>query len=652
MEEHHNYDARHMDSHPTPEEEPGEDMAPDRESIRRVVTLVGAPALLFILGIIFQTDLHDTPHAWAEYAVFLAAYFLAGGSIVWTAIRNLLRGEFFDENFLMTVATAGAIAIHQMSEAVGVMLFYRIGEFFQDLAIGRSRRSIEALTDIRPDYANLKVGDDVRQVFAKDVEVGQIIVVKPGERIPLDGRIVQGTSFVDTSALTGESVPKKVEANETVLSGMVNGDGLLEIKVEKGYAGSSISRILDLVQNASARKAKTEQFITKFSRYYTPIVTFGAVGLAIIPPLIIPGASFETWIYRALILLVISCPCALVVSIPLGYFAGLGSISRHGILVKGANFLEALTELHTVVFDKTGTLTKGVFRVIDVMTRNGFSRDELLRYAALAEVNSNHPIAKSIIEAYGRGVEANKVAEYQEISGHGIRARVNGDEVIAGNDRLMHREDIEHDSCDVAGTVVYVAVNRVFAGYIIISDEIKPDAVAAIQALRELRVKRIMMLTGDDQAVAEKVAERLGLDGYFAELLPEDKVKKLEDLESTLNRRDGQKLAFVGDGINDAPVIMRADVGIAMGGLSSDAAIEAADVVLMEGMPSRLGAAIKIARFTKRIVIQNISLALAVKMAFIALGAIGVATMWEAVFADVGVAILAILNSTRALGKA
>ncbi|HHV63145.1 MAG TPA: cadmium-translocating P-type ATPase [Firmicutes bacterium] len=637
----------------------------ERGSKNQAPAIIIASAL-FIFGIIFERQLHETPYASMEYLVFLAAYLLVGGKIVWTALKNMVQGEIFDENFLMTVATGGAILIHQLAEAAGVMLFFAVGEFFQDMAVKRSRRSISALMDIRPDYANLKSGEEIRRVSPGEVAVGQVIVVNPGERIPLDGVVIQGASFVDTSALTGESVPKKVEAGEKVLSGMVNGSGLLEVKVERCFADSSVSRILDLVERASARKAPTEQVITRFSRLYTPVVTAGAVALAVVPPLVMPGATFKEWIYRALVLLVISCPCALVISIPLGYFGGIGGASRHGILVKGANFLEALTHLHTVVFDKTGTLTKGVFRVSEVATRNGFTREELLRFAALAESHSNHPIAKSIQEAYrgaagesdetghgkaetGTNRVQGRVQDYQEIAGHGIKARVDGKVVVAGNDRLMHRENIPHDSCDVEGTVVYVAMDGVFAGYIIISDEIKPDAARAVEGLRRLGVRRIIMLTGDDEGVARMVASRLGMDGYFAELLPEDKVRKLEELESSLARRDGQKLAFVGDGINDAPVITRADVGIAMGGLGSDAAIEAADVVIMEDMPSRLVTAVGVARYTRKIIMENITLALATKGLFIALGAVGVATMWEAVFADVGVALLAILNATRAL---
>ncbi|HHY46010.1 MAG TPA: cadmium-translocating P-type ATPase [Firmicutes bacterium] len=630
---------------------------------KRDLLFVGIAGLLLVVGLIFNAELHGTPHSWAEYLVLIAAYLLVGGRVLATALRNLVRGEVFDESFLMSVATIGAIAIHQLPEAVAVMLFYSLGEYLQDRAVDRSRRSIAALLNIRPDYANLKMNGDTRKVSPEEVAPGQIIIVRPGERVPLDGEVIEGSSLVDTSALTGESVPRKVEAGRKVLAGMINGQGLLTVRVTKTYGESSAARILDLVEKAAAGKAPTEQFITSFSRYYTPIVVLVALGLAIAPPLFIPGATFGEWVYRALVLLVISCPCALVISIPLSYFGGIGGASRQGILVKGANFLETLTCLHTVVFDKTGTLTKGVFRVAEVATRNGFSKDEVLRAAALAEAHSNHPMAKSILDAYrnasGIEIEANNVREYQEIAGHGVKARVNGKVIVVGNDRLMHRENIPHDSCDVEGTVVYVAMDGVFAGYIIISDEIKPDAPLAVRRLKDLGIKRVVMLTGDDEGVAKMVSSRLGIDEYFAELLPQDKVRKLEELEASLpgrgRRRMGrrrisrQRLAFVGDGINDAPVITRADVGVAMGGLGSDAAIEAADVVIMEDAPSRVATAIEIARRTSRIARQNVILALGVKAFFLVIGAWGLATMWEAVFADVGVTLIAVFNALRAV---
>ncbi|MDN5327284.1 MAG: Zn2+/Cd2+-exporting ATPase [Moorella sp. (in: firmicutes)] len=627
----------------------GEEKDEEKEEAGRSLYLIVAATLLLGMGFIFNERLHRTPYSWAEYAVLLAAYFLVGWPVIRAALRNLIRRRFFDENFLMTIATAGAIAIHQLPEAVGVMLFYAVGEYFQERAVNRSRRSIAALVDIRPEYANLKLNGESKRVRPEEVEAGQIIVIKPGERVPLDGEVVDGFSFVDTSALTGEAVPRKVEKGEPVLAGMINGQGLLTVRVTRPFGESSVARILELVENAAARKAPTEQFITAFSRYYTPAVVLGALALAVIPPLVFPGATFSTWVYRALVLLVISCPCALVVSIPLGYFGGIGAASRQGILVKGANFLDALTGLHTVVFDKTGTLTKGVFRVTQVVPYNGFQEDELLAVAAAAEVYSSHPIAQSIRAAYGQEIDPERIGEYREIPGHGISAMVDGKRVLAGNDRLMHREGIAHEVCNVAGTVIHVAVDGSFAGYIVISDEVKPDAGEAVARLKEFGVKNIVMLTGDEEAVARRVARDLGIDAYYAGLLPEDKVAKVEELEAGLPDRRRQKLAFMGDGINDAPVITRADVGVAMGGLGSDAAIEAADVVLMEDAPSRLATAIEIARYTGLIVRQNVVLALSIKAFFLILGAFGVATIWEAVFADVGVALAAIFNASRTL---
>ncbi len=617
------------------------------KSAHKALIIIGLSFLLLVTGIAFEDFLHETPYAIAEYIVFLTAYFLVGRNVVATAVRNIFKGNIFEENFLMTVATGGAIAIHQLPEAVGVMLFFNVGEFFQHMAVNRSRRSIKALMGIKPEYANLKRNGDLEKVAPETVNIGDIIVIKPGERVPLDGVVEEGTSFLDTSALTGESVPRKVEVGEEVLAGMINTSGLLTVKVTKAFENSSVAKILDLLENASSRKAPTEKLITKFSRYYTPVVVSGALALALIPPLVIPGANFSDWVYRALILLVISCPCALVVSIPLGYFGGIGGSSKKGVLVKGANFLEALTDLHTVVFDKTGTLTKGVFRVTDIKTSNGFSREELLRYASIAEVNSNHPIARSIIDAYEGTIDKDKIEKYEEISGHGIKAVYQGKEIIAGNDHLLHREGIGHNDCRADGTVVYVAVNGTFAGHITIADEIKEDAAQALAKLRALGVKQTVMLTGDDRFVAEKVSAKLGIDTVFANLLPQDKVAKVEYLLQRLS--DREKLAFVGDGINDAPVITRADIGVAMGALGSDAAIEAADVVIMDDAPAKLATAVGMARHTKKIIIQNIVLALGIKGIFVALGSVGMATMWEAVFADVGVALLAILNSTRAL---
>ena len=607
--------------------------------------------ILFVIGFVFNEQLHNTPYSWLEYLVLLSSYFLVGWPVITRALRNLVRGDVFDENFLMALATVGAIAIHQLPEAAGVMLFYAVGEYFQEKAVNRSRRSIKALLDIQPEYANLKENGTTRRVRPEEVTVGQTIVVKPGERVPLDGEVVAGTSFVDTSALTGESSPRKMETGTPILAGMVNGEGLLTVKVTKPYKDSSVARILNLVEKAGERKAPTEQFITVFARYYTPLVVAAAVLIAVVPPLFIPGATFNTWLYRALVLLVISCPCALVVSIPLGYFGGIGGASRNGILIKEANYLDALGSAHTVVFDKTGTLTKGVFRVTEVVPRNGFTQEEVLAAAAWAEVFSNHPIAHSLREAYGRQIPVDLVHDYQEIPAHGICAVVDGKHVLAGNDRLMHREEIDHEDedCEVQGTIVYVAIEREYAGYIVIADEIREDAKVAVEDLKALGVQKVFMLTGDDATVAARVADQLQLDGFRAELLPEDKVTRLEELMAELPNRKQEKLVFVGDGVNDAPVITRADIGVAMGGLGSDAAIEAADVVLMEDAPSKLARAIEIARRTRRIIRQNIYMALVVKAFFLFLGTFGVATIWEAVFADVGVTLLAVFNASRTL---
>lgn len=603
-------------------------------------------AVILTLGIILSPRLHGN-YEILEYGIFLAAYFLAGGEVIQTALRNIIRGQVFDENFLMTVATIGAFAIHELPEAVGVMLFYSVGEYFQDLAVSRSRRSIAELMDIRPDYANLIIGDEIHKVAPETVSIGERILIRPGEKVPLDGEVLEGESYVDTSALTGESVPRRMHPGEKIKAGMVNGHGLLKVKVEKTFGESSVSKILNLVESASGRKARTEQFITKFARYYTPAVVFGAIAIALIPPLVFPGQSFNKWLYRALTMLVISCPCALVVSIPLGYFGGIGGASRKGILVKGANFLEALTNVDTVIFDKTGTLTKGVFKVTDIKAQIGFSKEEVLRLAAHAEVHSSHPIAKSILEAFNGHVDKKAVEDYKEIAGLGIMAKVGGKMVLAGNEKLMKREGIAVDHDDFTGTVVHIAVDGSYAGYITISDEIRPDSARAIKELKALGIRKTVMLTGDAADTAGSIATELGIDEYYAELLPEDKVLKLEQLQGSGDTR--HKVVFAGDGINDAPVITRADVGIAMGGLGSDAAIEAADVVIMEDMPSKVAEAIKIARHTKKIVIQNIVFALVVKIVFLGMGAVGAASMWEAVFADVGVALLTVLNSTRTL---
>lgn len=616
-------------------------------SLKREGILVGAVIALFILGSIFEEPLHNTPFGVGEYLVFIPAYLLSGWSVLTSAGRNILRGRVFDENFLMTIATLGAIAIHQLPEAVGVMLFFKIGELFQETAVSRSKRSISSLLEIRPDSANLKTDKGIQTVSPEVVKVGDIILVKPGEKVPLDGEILDGNSQVDTSALTGESVPRTLGVGETVLAGMINQSGVLTIKVMKLFGESSIARILDLVQNASSKKAETQKFITRFAQRYTPVVVVLSLAVALLPPLFIPGATHAEWVYRALVLLVISCPCGLVISIPLGYFGGIGGAAKRGILVKGSTFLDSLAAVKAIAFDKTGTLTKGVFKVTEMVSRNGFTQAELLRLAAEAELNSNHPIAKSIREAYGKSIDESTISDYTEIAAHGIQAKVENRVVLAGNDRLMHRENIDHDTCNVEGTVVHLAVERIYAGYIVISDEPKPDAVQAIKSLKALGVENVMMLTGDSKAVAKRVAQTLGVDSYQAELLPEDKVTAIEQLLRDVGQKG--KVAFVGDGINDAPVIARADVGMAMGGLGSDAAIETADVVIMTDAPSKVAEAMQVARKTHSIVWQNIIFALVVKGIFIALGIFGLATMWEAVFADVGVALAAIFNATRVL---
>ncbi|MBD2456164.1 cadmium-translocating P-type ATPase [Nostoc sp. FACHB-87] len=601
--------------------------------------------VLYISGLIFEQQLHNTPYAIGEYLVFIPAYLLSGWTVLKTAGRNILKGRIFDETFLMTIATLGALAIHKLPEAVGVMLFYKIGELFQDIAVSRSRNSIKALLEVRPDYANLETEGTINKVSPEAVKIGDIVVIKPGEKIPLDGEIITGNSQIDTSALTGESVPQTVRVGDTVLAGSINQVGLLKIQVTKLFNESSIAKILDLVQNARSKKAETEKFITKFARYYTPIVVFISLAVAILPPLLIPGATSSEWVYRALILLVISCPCGLVISIPLGYFGGIGGAAKRGILIKGSMFLDTLTTVKTVVFDKTGTLTKGVFKVVEIVPYNGYSEQEILELAAKVEAHSNHPIAQSIRAAYTESFDISEVSNYEEIAGQGIKATVGNKLVLAGSDHLLHQEQITHHTCDVEGTVVHLAVDNIYAGYIIIADELKADAKAAIQALKKIGVERTVMLTGDNQAIAARIAQQIGIDAYIAELLPEEKVSAIEKLISTNPKHN--KVAFIGDGINDAPVIARADVGMAMGGLGSDAAIETADIVIMTDAPSKVATAIQIARKTRQIVWQNISFALAIKIAFIGLGILGVATMWEAVFADVGVALLAIFNATR-----
>jgi Cd2+/Zn2+-exporting ATPase len=603
--------------------------------------------LLLIAGIIFEDKIHNTPFHIAEYLVFGTGYLIVGWGVVSSAVKSIIRGQVFNEQFLMTIATLGAFAIDQMPEAVAVMLFYVVGELFQDIAVGRSRKSIKALLEIKPEYANLKSGTEIIKVSPEEVKVGDTIIVKAGEKVPLDGTILEGNSFLDTAALTGESVPRSVKEKDEVMAGTINQSGLLTIKVNKLFGESSVSKILELVENATSQKAETEKFITTFARYYTPIVVIGALLLAVLPPLLFSGQTFTDWIYRALVVLVISCPCALVISIPLGYFGGVGLASRKGILVKGSNFLDALTQVRTVVFDKTGTLTKGEFKVSEVVTSNGFSKEQILEYAAYAEVHSNHPVAQSITEAYPDKIDNTKITQADEISGHGIKAVVDGKTILAGNDKLLHKENIVHPVCQVDGTVVHVAIDNVYAGYIIISDSLKDDAIEAIENLKAKKIQTVM-LTGDNQYVAQAFAKRLGIDRFYYELLPEDKVKHIELL---IAENKGGKVAFVGDGINDAPVLARADIGIAMGALGSDAAIETADVVLMTDSPSKVALAIDVAKITRKIVWQNIYFAMGVKLVFIVLGVFGIATMWEAVFGDMGVALIAIFNALRILRK-
>ncbi|WP_148267358.1 heavy metal translocating P-type ATPase [Bacillus sp. JS] len=582
-----------------------------------------------------------------EFCLFLAAYLIIGGDIVIRAVKNIIRGQVFDEHFLMALATIGAFLIQQYPEGVAVMLFYQIGELFQGAAVSRSRKSISALMDIRPDYANVKTKNGIEQVSPEDVQTGDIIVVNPGESIPLDGKVVQGSAMVDTSALTGESVPRKAAEGQEVMSGFINQNGVLHIEVTKGYQDSAVSKILDLVQNASSRKARTENFITKFAKYYTPAVVIIAVLLAFVPPLVVSGAALSDWVYRALIFLVISCPCALVVSIPLGFFGGIGAASKAGVLIKGSNYLEALNQVKYAVFDKTGTLTKGSFEVTEIKPSEGFTKDSLLEAAAYAELHSQHPIAESVRKAYGKMLSPDAIESYEEISGHGIFAKVNGTEILAGNKKLMEREQIEDVPDEKAGTIVHVAVGQRYAGAIIIADEVKEDAAQAVADLKSLGIKQTAMLTGDSKQTGEAVGKQLGIDEVYAELLPQDKVAQVEALEAKL--LPNEKLIFVGDGINDTPVLARADIGAAMGGLGSDAAVEAADIVLMTDQPSKIAEAIRIAKRTRRIVWQNIGFALGVKAIFLILGAFGIATMWEAVFSDVGVTLLAVANAMRVM---
>ncbi|MDO9536193.1 MAG: heavy metal translocating P-type ATPase [Bacillota bacterium] len=609
-----------------------------------------AKLLFFSVGaLFFAAGIFLPLHGLLELIIFAAAYLLWGSGVLLKAGRNIIRGSVFDENFLMSIATLGAFAIGEYPEGVAVMVFYQVGEMLQGHAVNRSRKSIQQLMDIRPDYAHLKDEDGgIQKVFPDLVKEGDIIMVFPGERIPLDGMVLDGSSSLDVSALTGESFPREISAGDEVLSGSVNNTGLLKIQVTKIYKDSTVSRILSLVEEAAGRKAQTERFITRFARYYTPVVVAAAILLAFLPPLLFPGETFSTWTYRALVFLVISCPCALVISIPLGFFGGIGGASRKGILVKGGTFLEALSRIDTVIFDKTGTLTRGSFEVNGIYPSDGFNERELLRYGAAAASCSSHPVAVSILRAWGAGAEESTIHSFEEIPGHGVRLITSEGEVLMGNGKLMERHGIPFLDQGDPGTQVHLAVGGRYAGRIMVSDEIREDSADAVRRLKNLGVRKIVMLTGDRKPVAEEIGRRLGLDLVFSELLPHQKVEMIEKLQQEGGGAK-KRIAFVGDGINDAPALARADIGVAMGGIGSDAAVEAADVVLMTAEPSKLAEAITIARKTRSIVIQNVVFALGIKALILLLGAAGMASMWEAVFADVGVTLLAVLNAMRAM---
>lgn len=596
--------------------------------------------ILLILAFILKLD-----NVIINDFLFITSYIIIGYDIILKALRNITRGKVFDENFLMTIATIGAFFIGEFPEAVAVMLFYQVGELFQSYAVDKSRKSVASLMDIRPDYANVYRNEEIEKINPNDVNIGEIILIKPGEKIPLDGIVVEGNSLLNTLALTGESMPKSVTEGDEVLSGCINNEGILKVKVTKKFGESTVSKILDLVENASSRKSKSENFISKFAKYYTPIVVIIAILLAFIPPLIL-DTNFKTWIYRALSFLVVSCPCALVISIPLSFFGGIGASSKIGVLVKGSNYLEALANTEIVVCDKTGTLTEGIFKVQNVNAID-YSKEDLLKYTSYAENYSNHPIALSIKEAYGKDINEKLVTKTKELKGKGVIAKVESKEVIVGNEKLMEEYNIDYKKSNDIGTVIYIAIDKKYAGSIIISDKIKDDAYKAVKEFRRNNVKKIVMLTGDREEISKKVSKELKLDNYYAELLPQDKVKKVESLmqEKSING----KLVFIGDGINDAPVLALSDIGVAMGGLGSDAAIEAADIVIMTDEPSKLANAIKISKKTMQIVKENIVFAITVKILVLLLSAIGIATMWAAVFADVGVSVIAIINALRIL---
>ncbi len=601
--------------------------------------LISLALFIFSMAVKFE-------NVWINNGIFIVSYIIVGFEILGKAIRNIFRGKVFDENFLMSIATIGAFAIGEFPEAVAVMLFYQVGELFQSYAVDKSRKSIANLMDIRPDYANVYRDGKLEKLNPDEVKIGETIVIKPGEKVPFDGRIVEGKTTLDMKALTGEALPKEVEEGEEILSGGINLNGTIKVEVTKEYGESTVSKILDLVENASSKKAKSENFITKFARYYTPIVVIIAVILAIVPPLLIEGANFQAWLYRALSFLVVSCPCALVISIPLSFFGGIGGASKMGILVKGSNYLEALSNTEIVVFDKTGTLTEGVFEVQKVEPI-GISKDELLKIAAYAENYSNHPISKSVKKAYGKEIDEKQIVNSQELSGRGIEAKIGEQKVLVGNEKLMNEKKIEFTKCKDIGTILYVAIEGKYVGYILIADKIKEDSKKTIAELKKNNIKQTVMLTGDRKEVGEAVEKEIGLDKVYTELLPAGKVAKVEELLKTKSEKG--KLAFVGDGINDAPVLAISDIGIAMGGLGSDAAIEAADVVIMTDEPSKILKAIKLSKKTMRIVKENIIFAIGVKVAVLILTAIGLSSMWQAVFADVGVSVIAILNALRAL---
>ena len=608
--------------------------------MKKRIQKITVALILFILGLIINVD-----NIWINNTLFILSYILVGYDILKKAFRNITRGKVFDENFLMAVATIGAFFVGELEEAVAVMLFYQIGEVFQSYAVNKSRKSIASLMDIRPDYANLLIGNEIQKVSPEDVEIGSIILVKPGEKIPIDGIVIDGDSSLDTKALTGEVIPKDVLVGDEVLSGCINLNGLLKIKTTKNFSNSTVSKILDLVENASSRKSKSENFISKFAKYYTPIVVIIALLLATAVPFF-TDKNYSSWIYRALSFLVVSCPCALVISIPLSFFSGIGAASKEGILIKGSNYLESLSKVSTIVFDKTGTLTKGVFKVQKI-NAIGISKDKLLSFATTAEAFSTHPIAKALKEEYKKDIDLSKVVKHEELAGFGIHTKIKEDDVLVGNDKLLTKEKIKFDKSDDIGTIIYVAVNKKFKGYIVISDEIKEDTYKAINLLKKSGIKKTVMLTGDKKEVGESVSSKLKLDSCYTELLPQDKVVKVEELMSK-NDTLG-KLAFVGDGINDAPVLALADIGIAMGGVGSDSAIEASDIVIMTDEISKISKAIKLSKKTMLIVKENIIFAIAVKILVLLLTALGVSSMWQAVFADVGVSVIAILNSLRVL---